>query len=214
MERGSVSALRSVLLPLEPDPPPGDGLVPAGVLVLLGVPGRGEPLLLLQRRSDQVAHHPGEVSFPGGAQDPGDPNLLATALRETEEEMGVAPGDAEVLGALGVQVTRTGFLVRPFVAWIPYPYPLRPNAEVAEVVPIPLSALWDPGGLRVEMYQGPDRLERRYAFVYNRRVVFGATARILMDLVERISPLWGRRVPWPTGRAGCEGSNGNWPASP
>jgi len=197
--RAVVSALRSVLLSVEPDPLVGDGLVPAGVLVLLGVPPEGEPRLLLQKRSERVAHHQGEVSFPGGAQDSGDPNLLATALRETEEEMGVSPGDVEVLGALAPQVTRTGFLVRPFVAWVPYPYPLRPNEEVAEVVEVPLSALWDPQGLRQEVHLWSGRVERRYAFAYNRRVIFGATARILMDLVERASPVLGRKVPWPTG---------------
>src|SRR5437016_14087723 len=95
-----------------------------------------EYFVLLTRRSEQVAHHKGQISCPGGAIDAEDADALAAALRETEEEVGIAPEDVQILGALDdLEATVSGFLITPFVGLIPYPYPLRLNpCEIAELV--------------------------------------------------------------------------------
>ena len=120
-----------------------DGLRPAAVLILL-YDKSGEPHVLLNKRSQLVEHHKGEISFPGGGRDPEDADFLATALRETHEEMGVEPGDVSVIGELDDVVTRTDFCVRVYVGTIPYPYPFKPlPREVAEVLEVPMSSLMD-----------------------------------------------------------------------
>ena len=82
--------------------------------------------VLFTRRTETVEHHRGQISFPGGAAEPGDESLLATALRETEEELGIASGDIRVLGSLSPIETVTDFYVAPFVAAIPHPYVFAP----------------------------------------------------------------------------------------
>src|SRR5262245_37876935 len=111
-----------------------------------------EHFVLLTRRSEHVAHHKGQISCPGGAVDPEDADALAAALRETEEEVGIAPADVRILGALDdVEATVSGFVITPFVGLIPYPYPLRLNAhEIAELVLVPLATFCDPTRLREE----------------------------------------------------------------
>ena len=124
---------------------PADGLKPAAVMVLL-YPKDGDYCVLLNQRSQWVEHHKGEMSFPGGARDPEDASALDTALRETEEEMGIRRGDITVLGELDEVATRSRFRVRVFAGQIPYPYQFNPSAEeIAEVVEFPLTALLNPG---------------------------------------------------------------------
>ena len=116
---------------------------PAAVTLLLYEDG-GEYHVILTARTSKVEHHKNEVSFPGGARDPGDLDALATALRETDEEIGVRPEDVEVLGALDDLVTVSKFRVTPFVGVIPFPYEFRPNPhEVAEILQVPVSHLLD-----------------------------------------------------------------------
>src|SRR4030043_592103 len=114
----------------------------------------GEYYILFTRRTDTVEHHKGQISFPGGRQDKKDKNLLATALREAQEEMGIAPRDVKILGELDDFCTvTTDFCVSPFVALISYPYPFKVNPhEIAEVIEAPLSALLKEGQLRQEMW--------------------------------------------------------------
>lgn len=172
------------------------GLVPSAVLLLL-YPKEGEPYLLLNRRTDLVEHHKGEMCFPGGAADPEDKDLLSTALRETEEEMGVHPADVVVLGALPWVRTRSRFAIFPFVGTIPYPYPLRPSpVEIAEVVETPLRILLDPATLRYEAHVENGRVERQISYAYKGRVVYGATARILSQFLNVASKALGKEPPW------------------
>lgn len=161
-------------------------LMPAAVMLLL-YPKDGEYCVLLNKRSEVVEHHKGEISFPGGARDPEDQDFLDTALRETEEEMGISRADVTVLGQLDDVVTRSNFGVRVFIGTIPYPYAFNPSAiEIAEVLEVPIPALLDPANLRHEtrLVDGLATTVRSYA--YHEHLVFGATAKILQQFLETV----------------------------
>ena len=159
-------------------------LMPAAVMILL-YSKDGEYCVLLNKRSQEVEHHKGEISFPGGARDPEDRDFLDTALRETEEEMGIQRSDITVLGQLDDIVTRTNFGVRVYVGTIPYPYPFDPSPiEIAEVLEVPYSSLVNAANFRHEtrLVEGKAVSVRSYA--YNEHLVFGATAKILEQFLE------------------------------
>jgi 8-oxo-dGTP pyrophosphatase MutT (NUDIX family) len=138
---------------------------------------------LLTRRTETVEHHRGQISFPGGAAEDGDETLLSTAVRETEEELGIAGRDVRVLGALSPLATVTDFYVEPFVGAIPYPYPLKPaEAEIAELVDVPVPALLAPGVLEERTL--PGRTEPTLFYHHGRHVIWGATARMLKELLD------------------------------
>ena len=154
-------------------------LTPAAVLLLL-YPKGGEYCILLNKRSDQVEYHKGEISFPGGARDPEDRDSLETALRETEEEMGIQRDDVTILGELDEVATRSRFRIQVYVGTIRYPYPFRPSAiEIAEVLEVPITALKEPSNLRVETRWEEGEPVTAYSYAYNGHLIFGATARIL-----------------------------------
>jgi 8-oxo-dGTP pyrophosphatase MutT (NUDIX family) len=141
--------------------------------------------ILFTRRTDTLEHHRGQISFPGGSRDEGDESLLATALRETEEELGIAPGDVRLLGALPPLSTTTGFFVEPFVGAIPHPYTFRPaSEEIAEVIEVPVAALRNPAALESRIL--PDREEPTLFYRYGDYVIWGATARMLKELLDAI----------------------------
>ncbi len=161
-------------------------LMPAAVMVLL-YPKDGDYCVLLNKRSQEVEHHKGEISFPGGARDPEDRDFLDTALRETEEEMGIDRAHIRVLGRLDDIITRTNFGVAVFVGTIPYPYAFNPSAvEIAEVVEVPFSALVDPANHRYETRLAGGQLETVLSYAYEQHLVFGATARILDQFLETV----------------------------
>ena len=162
----------------------GTGLMPSAVMVLL-YPKGGEYCILLNKRSDQVEHHKGEISFPGGARDPEDRDSLETALRETEEEMGINRDDITVIGEMDEVVTRSNFLMNVFTGTIKYPYPFKPSAiEIAEVLEFPVSALVDPANRRTETRWDDGHPATSYSYVHQEHVVFGATARILQSCID------------------------------
>ncbi len=162
----------------------GTELTPAAVMVLL-YPKDGEYCILLNKRSEQVEHHKGEISFPGGARDPEDRDSLDTALRETQEEMGINRGDITVLGEMDEVATRSQFRVRVFAGTIEYPYTFSPSAiEIAEVLEFPVPALMDPANRRVETHWEDGKPVISYSYAHEDHVVFGATARILQRCID------------------------------
>jgi 8-oxo-dGTP pyrophosphatase MutT (NUDIX family) len=177
-------ALREVLSPLASAGPPPEGLRSAGVLVPLRTVG-GEVSVVLARRTERVPHHKGQVCFPGGSRDPGDRDLLATALRESEEELGIRPSDVELLGAMEPVPTVTGFCIQPFVARIPDAARFLLNEfEVAEVFDAPLSLFTDFSRYRSAETTFLGKPYKVYFLDYGKLTIWGATARILHDLGE------------------------------
>ena len=152
---------------------------------------RDEPHVLFTVRSELVEHHKGQISFPGGAHDPEDRDLAHTAVRETFEEIGVAMDHVEIIGQLDEMITVSNFLVRPFVGRItqPGPYPFaHSEIEVAEILEVPLTHLRDEANVMVEprMYQG--REIQAYSYRFGRHLIWGATARILKQFLDLVSP--------------------------
>lgn len=160
---------------------------PAAVLLPL-YEKEGEYYVLLTKRTQKVEHHKGQISFPGGARHEQDRDLRDTALRETFEEIGVRPEDVEILGELDNMGTLTSnFLITPFVGIIPYPYEFIVNQdEIEELIEVPLSALADEKNLREEFYVIEGNKYRASIFDYKGYVIWGATARILKQLLDLV----------------------------
>jgi 8-oxo-dGTP pyrophosphatase MutT (NUDIX family) len=183
-----VDTLRSVLLdPVEAAAMKAPGGTDAAVLLpLFGHPEQ-PGLVFTERRSD-LRRHPGEISFPGGRQDDPAEDLIATALREAEEEIGLDPGDVEVIGALPpVGTFVTGYKVHPFVGLIPENLSFRPSpSEVAAILLFRLEELRAGFAMRRLVRRGiPIRTP---AYVIGEHLIWGATARILRELLGRLDP--------------------------
>jgi len=143
--------------------------------------------VLLTQRTAHLRDHAGQVSFPGGRVEADDPSPVHTALRETEEEIGLSRERIEVLGFLPEYRTVTGFRVTPVVALVEPPFDLRPDPfEVAEVFEVPLAFLLDPANhqQRELFYRGA--LRRYYAMPYGDHLIWGATAGMIRSLSERL----------------------------
>jgi 8-oxo-dGTP pyrophosphatase MutT (NUDIX family) len=146
----------------------------------------GQYHVLFAKRSEEVDFHKGQVCFPGGSPEPCDASLLQTALREAEEEIGLKAEDAEVLGELDDSPTLTsGYVISPFVAFIPYPYPFKLNhREVEEIFSVPLMALINEANFRQDYYPADDKIGPGYAYEHEGHIIWGATARILKQFTE------------------------------
>ncbi|MGQ9545608.1 MAG: NUDIX hydrolase [Dehalococcoidia bacterium] len=147
---------------------------------------QGEYYVLLTERSQQVDFHKGQVCFPGGTREPRDSSLLQTALRESQEEIGLKPEHVEVLGELDDEMTLTSnYVIRPFLALVPSAYPLKADGkEVQEIFSVPLSFLMDERNF--------DRDSSTYR--YRGHVIWGATARILRQLVDLLKSESGAQI--------------------
>jgi len=168
--------------------PPGRKLRAAGVLVPV-LCGGGAPRVILTKRSSALKHHPGQVAFPGGKQDAGDPDITATALREAQEEIGLDPANVETLGFLPRHETVTGFDVTPVLARISAPFTPVPEAgEVEEVFEVPLAHLLELAWFRVEKRRWRGDWRRYYAVPFGPYYIWGATARILRNMAEMAGP--------------------------
>ena len=176
--------LRGTLSPATSSEPPPPGLRSAGVLVPLRS-SRGEVTVTLARRTERVPHHKGQICFPGGSRDPGDRDLLATAMREAEEEMGIRSGDVELLGAMERVPTVTGFCIQPFVVRLAQDARFRLDGfEMAETFVAPLSAFTDFSRYRAAATTFLGQPYTVYFLDYGRFTIWGATARILHRLAE------------------------------
>lgn len=163
--------------------PPGRKLRPAAVLVAVTVDGR----VILTKRSPRLKHHPGQIAFPGGKQDPGDPALVDAALRETEEEIGLPRHRVEVLGALPGHETVTSFAMTPFIGLVDGPFePVPELGEVAEVFEVPLDFVTDPAHFRIEGRRWRGVTRHYYVVPWGPYYIWGATARILRGLAGRM----------------------------
>lgn len=161
--------------------------------VLLGLVERGADYgIILTERSHSLPEHPGQIAFPGGRQDEGDADLLAAALRETQEETGIAPAFVEPIGYLPPYLTISAYRVTPVVAFIRPGFTLRPEpGEVTEIFELPLSFLCDSANRRVESREFRGETVRYHVIPYRdeRREyrIWGATAAMLVDFAERLA---------------------------
>jgi 8-oxo-dGTP pyrophosphatase MutT (NUDIX family) len=173
-------ALLGALDPPTPDPEVAQGVPAAVVVPVLDAP---EPRILLTRRSEAVGTHKGEISFPGGVRHAEDPDLLATALRETREELGIPSAAFDIVGRLPpTHTVVSGYVIVPFVGILPRRPPMAPSpAEIAEVLEVDLARL-----IRAEQEVV---LEDRpsggwYAYEVDGNTVWGATGRIVHGFLE------------------------------
>ncbi|SEQ87552.1 8-oxo-dGTP pyrophosphatase MutT, NUDIX family [Thalassovita taeanensis] len=167
--------------------PEGRSLRPAGVLIGF-VERAGGVQVILTKRSSALRHHPGQIAFPGGKQDEGDSDVIATALREAHEEVGLHPDMTQVLGTFPCHETVTSFTMTPVLARVdPAFRPVSEPGEVEEVFEVPLTHLADPANYLVQSRQW--RGQRRHYFVvpYGPYYIWGATARILRGLADRMA---------------------------
>lgn len=167
------------------------GMVQRPAAVLCGLLPREAGLqVVLTRRTQHLARHAGQIAFPGGRVDVDDPDHLAAALREAEEEIGLRPEQVRIIGTLDPYLTSTGFRVTPFVgaidpAWRPRPDP----TEVEEVFEVPLDFLMDPVNRQRHAHTryGPRR--HYYAIPWGDYYIWGATAGMLKGLSDRLAVL-------------------------
>ncbi|MFN3824781.1 MAG: CoA pyrophosphatase [Pseudorhodobacter sp.] len=164
--------------------PEGRRLRDAAVLVAVT-----EGRVILTKRSSRLKHHPGQIAFPGGKVDPGDNGPIGAALREAREEVGLPPGLVEVLGTLPPHETVTGYLVTPVLAHLRGGFDaIAEPGEVDEVFSVPLSFVTDPANFRVERRRWLGEWRRYYTVPYGPYYIWGATARILRGLADRLAP--------------------------
>ncbi len=162
-------------------------LRPAGVLIAI-LDAEAGARVILTKRSSALKHHPGQIAFPGGKVDAGDSGPVQAALREADEEIGLHRDNVEVLGTLPTHETVTGFCVTPVVARVRAAFDATPEpGEVAEVFTVPLAHVTDPVKFRIQsrLWRG----EKRHYFTvpYGPYYIWGATARILRGLAERLA---------------------------
>ena len=166
--------------------PPGRRLRPAGVLVPIFVQG-DQARLILTKRSSALKHHPGQIAFPGGKQDEGDADVIAAALREADEEIGLDPGNVEVLGTMPAHETVTGFVVTPVVAQVRNAFTPVPEAgEVEDVFQVPLDHVMRPANYSIQARRWRGNLRRYYTVPFGPYYIWGATARILWALADMV----------------------------
>jgi 8-oxo-dGTP pyrophosphatase MutT (NUDIX family) len=166
--------------------PEGRRLRPAGVLVALMERPFGTQVILT-KRSSALKHHPGQIAFPGGKQDEGDSDVIAAALREAEEEIALDRSNVEVLGTLPAHETVTGFIVTPVLARVHASFTPRPEpGEVAEVFEVPLVHVADSARFIIQSRRWRGQRRHYFTVPYGPYYIWGATARILRALADRM----------------------------
>lgn len=167
--------------------PAGRKLRDAAVLVPVST-FNGQAEVILTKRASSLKHHPGQIAFPGGKQDETDTNLAQTALREAWEEIALPSENVSVLGQLATHETVTGFNVTPVLAHVKSPFDVvAEQGEVAEVFSVPLTHVLNPSNFLIQYryWQGVKR--KYYSVPYGPYYIWGATARMLRALADRVS---------------------------
>ena len=160
---------------------------PAAVLVPIVARPEGLSVIMIQRPGTMAAHA-GEVSFPGGKVDAADPSPVETALREAEEEIGLARAHVEVLGFLDCYQVGSGFRIVPVVGLVRPPFTLEPDPrEVVDAFEVPLAFLMDSANHQKRSREARGETQWFYAMTYEERFIWGATANIIRNLFERLA---------------------------
>lgn len=195
---GLLARLRDAVLPL--DTPPGHRgwnhddmrrLIGDGprrkAAVLIGIRDDAQQHMLLTVRTDTLQQHAGQVAFPGGRVEPYDADAVATALRESEEEIGLSPSHVTPLGFLDPFETISGYTVTPVVARVDASAPLKPDpGEVAEVFEVPFAYFSDPANLRRYTMEFRGHRRQMVEFLHTGHRIWGVTAAILFNLLKRM----------------------------
>jgi 8-oxo-dGTP pyrophosphatase MutT (NUDIX family) len=186
MSKDLRNALRAALSGRTPGTFSQEGARDASVLIpIVAIP---EPTVIFTVRTETVPSHKGQISFPGGSRDPGDSSAIQTALRETQEEIGLDPAAVDVLGQLDAFPTFvSGFVVTPVIGWLEDEPDLRPNpAEVASILHVPLADLNE--DIRSEAgFSHRDKTYPTEAWVWQEHVIWGVTARIVRSFLWTLS---------------------------
>lgn len=184
-----IKKIKSVLSEYDPmNDPMIEGMRPASVLIPFYF--QSDKLsIIFMKRPDYQGVHGGQISFPGGAKDSEDESDLQTALRETEEEIGVKKDDIEVWGRLKVENTRVSkYWVHPFIGIIPSPYCFQPSAnEVERLIIIPFDHLLNSDNFSVESFNWEGQSYMTYIFTYKADKIWGLTARILYNFITLLT---------------------------
>ncbi len=141
--------------------------------------------VLLTQRTENLEHHPGQISFPGGHIDKVDADANQAALRETFEETGIGSENISIIGRLDTYITRTGFSITPIVGFISTPFRLIADPiEVAEIFEVPLAHFMDPANHQLHERTFEGAIRKFYAMPYGDYYIWGATAGMLFNLYE------------------------------
>jgi len=164
------------------------GPVPASILIPL-FQKNGACHILFTKRAENLTHHRGEISFPGGISQPEDVDSLQTALRETSEEVGIAPEEVDILGVLDDFLSIHNYLVTPYVGFVAAGHNLRINHdEIERIIEVPLSFLLTPGIFQIRDWTWQGRTFPLLFLAYGNDTIWGLTAAMLRQFLEIISP--------------------------
>jgi 8-oxo-dGTP pyrophosphatase MutT (NUDIX family) len=168
----------------------------AAVLIPIYIMNDEYHIIFIQR-TEKVRSHKSQISFPGGAYEKIDETMLNTALREAQEEIGLNPGDVDMLGELDdMATTITSYIISPFVGLIPYPYKFKLDEwETEEIIDVPLEVLMDKNNCEEKPELVDGTIVPSYFYHYNKKVIWGATARILNQLLRIISEIINKSAP-------------------
>ena len=145
-----------------------------------------KPIIVMTEKPKHLKFHAGEISFPGGKFDPADSDLLETALRETREEIGLRISKNQVIGQLAPVVTlNSGFIILPFVSIVDKITSLSANSEVENILHIPLKSFLKT--MTADQNPTHNRIQEMYTFEYQNKIIWGASARILKQIVNRLN---------------------------
>lgn len=165
----------------------GDKAALTGAAVLIAVTDRPQPGVIFVQRPDYMRNHPGQIAFPGGKIDPEDKDVVATALREAQEEIALAPDLVDVIGPTDIYNSGSGYQIEPILAVIPPDLPLVAcPQEVREWFEVPLDYLLDPANRTAHVGQWRGVRREYYQIMWQERRIWGITAGIIVNLAIRL----------------------------